>query len=200
MTSGEAFWRDCVRDAGRHGRLCAITAAPRDAADWAGDLPVRFTDDIAAADAVLLMGLPEGSDGSAEWVRLSAALKRGLPLICTNPDRASPRSGAQKVGPGALAHRYAGAGGAVTFYGKPHLPVFRAVERALDSAPGRLLMVGDSLEHDIAGGHAAGWRTLFVQGGLAAGQFDGSDPVPVVAALARAEGTPLPDYTIRIVR
>ncbi|WP_439142641.1 HAD hydrolase-like protein [Pseudooctadecabacter sp.] len=49
----------------------------------------------------------------------------------------------------------------MTFYGKPHTPVFRAVERSMNVVPDRLLMVGDSLEHDISGAAKAGWATLF---------------------------------------
>lgn len=132
----------------------------------------------------------------AEMRILDAARARGLPLVCTNPDRASPRAGRRQVGPGALAAVYAEWGGTVTLYGKPHRPVFDALASALGVPPHRILMVGDSLEHDVAGARAAGWRTLFVQGGLHAGRFSAADPLPELAALARAEGVPLPDFTL----
>jgi ribonucleotide monophosphatase NagD (HAD superfamily) len=86
----------------------------------------------------------------------------------------------------------------VTFYGKPHLPIFHALETSL--ATNRLLMVGDSLEHDIAGAAAAGWDTLLVQGGLYANAFADGDHSDVVKALAKEKAAPLPTYMISEVQ
>lgn len=169
MTSGEALWRDMQGAALAHlSTLLPITAAEGDAQNWAADLSVKFTKDLAEADGLLLMGLPDGADHSETRRMLDVARARRLPLICSNPDRASPRAGGVTVvSPGALAHDYAEAGGEVTFYGKPHLPIFAALQSALGiSDPARILMVGDSPEHDIAGAHGAGWHALFIAGGL----------------------------------
>lgn len=199
MTSGEAYWRACAAGADP-GPLYAVAAGPGDAEAWARGLDLTFADDVSRAATVLLMGLSEGSDGTAEARILDAARARGLPLVCTNPDRASPRAGRRQVGPGALALAYAERGGAVTLYGKPHRPVFDALADALGVPPPRILMVGDSLEHDVAGARAAGWGTLFVQGGLHADRFAAADPLPALSALARAEGVGMPDYTLRHAR
>ena len=59
-------------------------------------------------------------------------------------------------------------------------------------------MVGDSLEHDIAGAFDAGWQTLFVQGGLAVSDFASGPARPTLARLAG--DTPMPDYTLFHVR
>ena len=49
--------------------------------------------------------------------------------------------------------------------GKPYPDIYRmAVARVGDMRP--VLAVGDSLEHDIAGGQAAGFDTLFIAGGI----------------------------------
>ncbi|MGR3484346.1 MAG: TIGR01459 family HAD-type hydrolase [Paracoccaceae bacterium] len=185
MTSGEAFARAAS------GRLWAIEARAGDAAAWAEGLEVELTEAPEGADATLLMGLPEGSDGAAEWAALR---ETSLPLICTNPDRSSPRAGGFQVGPGALAARYAAAGGDVTWYGKPHRPVFDAVARALGTD--RLLMVGDSPAHDVAGAKAAGWDACLVAAGLGRDRIDMSDPIPGVRAFCEAEGAPMPDVVI----
>jgi HAD superfamily hydrolase (TIGR01459 family) len=202
MTSGEALWQDMAAGRVRAGRLFAIERAPGDAADWAAGLPVTLTADPGDADAILLMGLPDGDPPLRAAAILDRARAQGLPVLCTNPDRASPRAGGVTVAsPGALAHAHAAAGGAVTFYGKPHLPVFRALEAALGLPPQRLLMVGDSLEHDIAGAKAAGWDAVFVRGGLHAAAFDAAVPPEVtLASLAASEGTPLPDHTLPELR
>ncbi|MEM1341561.1 MAG: HAD hydrolase-like protein, partial [Pseudomonadota bacterium] len=84
----------------------------------------------------------------------------------------------------------------VYFYGKPHVPIFAAMERALDLPSEALLMVGDSLEHDIAGAQAAGWQSLFLRAGLHAKHFVAADDIPgVLSKLAETEAAPLPDFT-----
>lgn len=196
MTSGEALWRDMASGHVRAHRLCAIERAPGDAADWAAGLGVTLTPDPSEADAILLMGLPDGADADAFEDVLDMALARDLPVLCTNPDRASPRAGGvQVVSPGTLAHAHAARGGKVLFYGKPHLPVFRAIETALGLPADRLLMVGDSLEHDIAGAKAAGWQALLIEGGLHADMLRKAGP-DALADLARTEAAPLPDFTL----
>ena len=170
MTSGEAVWRD-LKSKGAHTKLFPITAAAKDAPTWAGDLNLTFCANVAEADAVLLMGLPDNGDHAHAHAALDDALARNLPVLCSNPDRAAPRAdGKTVISPGTLAHAYQDKGGIVTFYGKPHPPVFTALQTALGvTDPKKILMVGDSPEHDIAGAHAAGWASLFISGGLHAG-------------------------------
>jgi HAD superfamily hydrolase (TIGR01459 family) len=205
MTSGEALWRDF--EAGRFPgsrRLFPITAAPDDARNWATGLAgLTFTSDITEADAILLMGLPDDDGDDATLAPLLAAAQaRQLPMFCSNPDKASPRQGDRLVrSPGKLAEDYAEAGGSVLFYGKPHLPVFRSLQDTLGiSDPSRLLMIGDSLEHDVAGAAKAGWKTLFIEGGLHAADLAGAaDHEAAIAALCRAHHAPLPDFRMEHV-
>lgn len=201
MTSGEALWRNIRGNAVAEQVFCPVEAVAGDAQRWSEGLDITLVDDPSRAQAILLMGLPDqGSPRTASLMQ--DALMRGLPVFCTNPDRVSPRAGGVTVAsPGALAHDYAQAGGAVVFYGKPHLPVFSAVAEALGAAPDRLLMVGDSFEHDIAGGAAAGWSTAFIQGGLHSAAFaEADDPAARVQALCHERGSPLPDFILPTLR
>lgn len=202
MTSGEALWADCAAGTVKARRLYPIERAPGDAAKWAEGLDVDLTSSAKSAEAILLMGLPDDAAPDSARDALDVAKALDLPVLCTNPDRASPRAGGvQVMSPGALAHAHQAAGGRVTFYGKPHVPVFRAVETVLDVAPDRVLMVGDSLEHDIAGGQAAGWSTAFIEGGLHADHFlQVAAPRETLAALAAAQGVPPPTYSLEILR
>ena len=202
MTSGEALWLDLARGA-RPGlrRLLAVTSAPGDAEAWLDGLPgVALAPSWEEADAILVMGLPDDADLAREEARLAPALAAGRPMLCSNPDLASPRMGGRLVpSPGALAAAYERGGGRVAWYGKPHAAVFEATARALGVASGPgLLMVGDSLAHDVAGGAAAGWRTAFVRGGLHADAFarGGGDIGPTIARLAAEAGAPVPDLTL----
>lgn len=195
MTSGEALWQDMSHGRIPETRFFAIERTPGDAARWAEGLDLSFPGRPDEAEALLLMGLPDGDDGTAWRAVLDHALAAQMPVYCSNPDRASPRAGGKTVlSPGALAHDHADRGGHVVFYGKPHKPVFDALELALDSD--RLLMVGDSLEHDIAGGRAAGWSTALIRNGLYARTFAKGSAGAILNRLTADMSAPAPDYTL----
>ncbi len=101
--------------------------------------------------------------------------------------------------PGALAEAYALRGEDVAYYGKPHLPVFRGLERALGLAGARIVLIGDSLEHDIDGAARAGWDSVFVWGGLHRAEIDPADIAGSIAELARAHGVAPPTHAIEEV-
>jgi ribonucleotide monophosphatase NagD (HAD superfamily) len=198
MTSGEALWQDIARGAIAARRFLAIERVKGDAEDWAVGLPIELVSEAQEAEAILLMGLPDGAS-LEEWeATLASWLSLSLPLYCSNPDRQSPRADGLVISPGALAFRYSEIGGACTFYGKPHLPVFTALNDIF--GPGRYLMVGDSLEHDIAGAHGAGWDSLLVQGGLYAARFADAETDVVLAELLAEKGCAPPTYCIKGLR
>ncbi len=197
MTSGEALWRDI--EAGRIDatRFFAIERSPGDAADWAEGLSIELVD-LADADAVLLMGLPDGA-ALADWSNALTRIRdKGLTVYCSNPDLASPRDGGRTVvSPGALAAEYDKRGGKVVYYGKPHRPIFRALEIALETR--RLLMIGDSLDHDIAGANGAGWDSVLVQGGLYAARFTEGPGDAVLAQLCTEKNVTPPTYRLEVL-
>jgi HAD superfamily hydrolase (TIGR01450 family) len=109
-------------------------------------------------------------------------------FICPNPDLYFPvRDGRIRLASGAIAHliremleRYGGHREPV-YLGKPYAPVFAAsharLERLRGSSGGlarsRVLMVGDSLAGDIAGGRSFGYRTALVLTGLTTAEMVG---------------------------
>ncbi|RVD42368.1 TIGR01459 family HAD-type hydrolase, partial [Mesorhizobium sp. M8A.F.Ca.ET.023.02.2.1] len=68
---------------------------------------------------------------------------------------------------------YENLGGGVTRIGKPYPAIFDAA-LALAGEPDRhsVVCVGDSVEHDIAGGNGVGIATALVLGGILAGAPD----------------------------
>jgi ribonucleotide monophosphatase NagD (HAD superfamily) len=55
----------------------------------------------------------------------------------------------------------------VAYVGKPHAPIFTAaLERLGQPDPARVLMIGDSLDHDVAGARRAGMLTLLLRSGV----------------------------------
>lgn len=198
MTSGEALWRDVQNGVIDARSVRAIERADGDAANWAEGLDITLTNDENQAEAILLMGLPDRSDLS-HWIESLETWKaRGLTVYCSNPDRQSPRAGRLVISPGALAFAYTEMGGNVVFYGKPYLPVFKAVEQVFGS--GRYLMVGDSMEHDIAGAQSAGWDSLLIEGGLYAERFAQGKSEDVLIEIAREKDCNLPTYRSRGLR
>ena len=206
-TSGETAWRAFKErrfPAPQSGRrkLYPISERRLDAEEWAaGNMEVELAPSVEDADALLLMGLPRDSEAENVDLVFQKAIELELPLICTNPDKTSPRSSGNVRSPGAAADEYSGLGGRVFVYGKPFPEVFEAV-RLLEPNIGRhrFLMVGDSLEHDVSGASSAGFSTAFVRMGIHRPVFAncGSEGEirSVVSKLAKRLGAPMPDYTL----
>ena len=74
------------------------------------------------------------------------------------------------------------------------------MQNALDVKPNRLLMVGDSLDHDIKGAHDAGWDSLFVIGGLNKKYFADGDHQLVLSTMAKEQNLPMPTYMIQAIK
>lgn len=210
VTSGEALWQDVnesrIRVAGRiPKRFFPICGHPDDSRVWASGSEAEIADKVdPSCDAILLMGLPDDTAETEYDATFEQARELGLPLICSNPDKTSPRGSRFVMSPGALAGRYEEMGGEVIWYGKPHAPVFQAVMRYRpDLPPDRFLMVGDSLEHDIAGGQKVGFKTAFVRGGIHTGDFpssaDNDQIKAMVRSLAEQHGIQAPDFTLNIL-
>jgi HAD superfamily hydrolase (TIGR01459 family) len=94
-------------------------------------------------------------------------LARGLKMICANPDKVV-RIGRELVPcAGAIAEVYAAMGGEVLMAGKPYAPIYdEALQRAGSPPRGRVMVIGDGPETDLAGAVAQNLPCLFVTGGI----------------------------------
>ena len=212
MTSGEALWEDITeRRLQLNGKtprtFFPICAKSSDPVDWAGASDaIRIQSELDdSVDAILLMGLPDGTKADVYDSVLALALEKQLPIICSNPDKTSPRVGGLVTSPGALADRFETMAGKVFWYGKPHAAVYRAVIRAFpDVNLNRFLMVGDSLEHDIAGAQNVGFASAFIRGGIHAADFSTADADEQVAAttdrLVEGMRVASPDFSLEILK
>ena len=145
--------------------------------------------DLASADSLLIIGsdAPRVSlDDYAERLRPAAA--RRLPALCANPDLLMLTSSGQQPAPGAIARLYETLGGRVVYVGKPHAFIYAVASRGLAGVePRRILALGDSPAHDVAGAAQAGFTTALVKTGLSAGRDDDE--------LRRAAPSP-PDFVL----
>ncbi|PWE32200.1 TIGR01459 family HAD-type hydrolase [Maritimibacter sp. 55A14] len=117
-----------------------------------------------------------------------AAKNRGLKLLCANPDIQVDRGTVREWCAGALARLYSEMGGESLYFGKPHPPIYDLARRRLsalgrDVHVSRILAIGDGLHTDIQGAMGEDIDSLFITGGLAAGDTDtaakdGAQPDP----------------------
>lgn len=144
----------------------------------------RVTRDPEEAELVVL-----SRDRELRYDTLADALQpllRGAPLLSLNADVRVPVVGGRIVpGAGAIAAALEAAAGIRTeVVGKPSPSFFRAALHRFDLRASETVMVGDTLDADVAGGNAAGMTTVFV----------GSDRASAL------EPPPVPAYAIADVR
>jgi HAD superfamily hydrolase (TIGR01459 family) len=170
LSSGEVTWRGLHARARAPfaglGRSCFLISRDGDRSITDG-LDLTVVTDVRDADFILLGGLDDSATEPEQWREcLTEAAARRLPMLCANPDLVMFGVTGLIPAPGALAAFYQRLGGTVLFVGKPHAPMFAAaLERLGHPSPERILVIGDSLDHDIVGGRAAGMLTLLIGSG-----------------------------------
>jgi HAD superfamily hydrolase (TIGR01459 family) len=126
------------------------------------------------ANLCICSGLENDETQESEDYRavLQTLHARNIPLICANPDRMIERAGRFIACAGAVADLYERMGGAVSWYGKPYLPIYEAALVRLKALkgeavdPARVLAIGDSLTTDMAGAKAAHLTSMLILGGI----------------------------------
>src|SRR3954463_12600420 len=138
---------------------------------------------LEQADYIVCTGLFDDETESAEDYRamMLQARERKLALVCANPDIVVERGARLIYCAGQIAELYRELGGEVTFYGKPHRPIYEramqlAAERRGHPAPlDRVLAIGDSVRTDLTGALGFGINCLFVTRGIHSEEFEGID-------------------------
>lgn len=151
----------------------------KDGEDYGFD-GITFVSDPRDAEIILILGSNAPKTSLEEYRRLLTGLT--LPALCCNPDRLMLTPQGLMPAPGAIAALYEEMGGKVTWIGKPYPGIYAEAARMIGN-PSRILCIGDSAEHDVAGGRAAGFSTLLVLQGVSAGH----DPATL---------SPQPDYVM----
>ncbi len=128
---------------------------------------------LAGADqarAVVCTGLVDDEAETAEDYRglVESLARRGLPMICANPDLTVERGGRIIPCAGAVAALYAGLGGEVRYAGKPYPPIYDAAFAVAEKLAGKpvpkakIIAIGDGVRTDIAGAAAVGLRSVYI--------------------------------------
>jgi ribonucleotide monophosphatase NagD (HAD superfamily) len=100
--------------------------------------------------------------------------------------------------PGAFARLFESLGGEVHYIGKPHAPIFAAALAALGQPPtSRVLVIGDSLDHDILGGNRAGMATALIASGVHEAALAAGDDLAAAVRRLAADDAHRPRWVLR---
>jgi HAD superfamily hydrolase (TIGR01459 family) len=140
----------------------------------AGDSYAFSSDDFTLVDrpeqaAWLVIAGSDAPHTSLDDYRaaLTGAAQHHVPALCVNPDITMIREGALIPAPGAIARIYRDLGGRVDYVGKPYPAIFQAAHAMFAQVPPhRVIMIGDSPEHDMVGARSMGFATLLVRTGI----------------------------------
>lgn len=171
VTSGEACWQalhdrsDPAIEA--FGDRCFLWSRGEEEAHVEG-LDIEVVTNAENADFLYLAGVKDYAELEPFIEVLEIGAKRGIPLICANPDIvAIYPNGGRGMAPGGVARHYEQLGGKALYVGKPHRPVYDLCLKKLGEMPrDGILGIGDSLEHDIAGGNGIGIDTMLLTHGV----------------------------------
>ncbi|QND54732.1 TIGR01459 family HAD-type hydrolase (plasmid) [Phyllobacterium sp. 628] len=134
----------------------------------ANALDCQSVSSAADADLIIISG-SETERISLDSYReiLRPAASRGIPCVCTNPDRHKLLNGDIFPSAGALAEIYEDMGGLVTMIGKPYRQIYEYAIAVVGSPPLRsVVAIGDSLGHDIAGARSFGLNSALTRTGV----------------------------------
>ena len=166
--------------AGLRGRRCTVLGPP-DSLHYVRDAGGEVVPPDEAFDVLVIgdeSGFPflEWADAALSSLFASVDAGRPVHLVVPNPDLIYPGGGGFGFAAGTVANMFEGAL-ALRYpervdlrfvrLGKPNTPIFEDAIRRLGTA--RVVMVGDTLETDIAGARAAGLDAVWIETGVTAG-------------------------------
>ena len=201
ITSGD-LTREVV--ARRGGEAVFHIGPQRDLSIFDG-LDIRLAP-VEAATYVVCSGLfDEDKETPDDYRGLVATMRRrGLFMVCANPDLVVERGTTRFYCAGAIADLYLATGGEVLYAGKPHRPIYEAAlakaseVRGGAAEPARTLAIGDSLRTDITGARTLGIDGLFVSGGIHAQELGPGDSREALGAMFAAAGVTPWSVTARL--
>ncbi|VAW12388.1 HAD superfamily protein involved in N-acetyl-glucosamine catabolism [hydrothermal vent metagenome] len=174
LSSGEVAWAmladTMIGKTIDAGAKCLLFTRDDDRSAIEG-LDLVETQSGAQAQVILIAGSRGGEWSLDDYAQcLAGPAGRDVPCLCTNPDKVMLTRTGLQFGPGAIADLYVRLGGRVTWIGKPYAKIYHAaLARAGSPDRARVVCIGDSVEHDIAGGANAGLATALVRTGIHAG-------------------------------
>lgn len=189
VTSG-GLARDEVR--ARYQGAALYHLGPESDHNTVDGLPVDIVKTPDDADIILATDL-DFFDVESHRGWLAGAASKGVPFLCANPDRVVHVGEKLYLCAGSIADLYSEMGGEVHWFGKPMASALEACLPEVGLVPGSLkggqvMMIGDSLQTDMAGAHAAGYQGMFIAGGIH------RDELPALSAAAQGGTVPVDTF------
>ena len=171
ITSGEvAYWTIKNKFADESVTNPKIYLISRDAdTSPINALSCELAENTNEADYLIIAGSESDRRPLSYYISLLEPLAtREVPAFCTNPDLIMLTQNETSFGAGLIAKEYERMGGAVTWFGKPHLLIYKfALNKIHEIETKKVLCIGDSLEHDIRGSFNANCSSALVKTGIA---------------------------------
>jgi HAD superfamily hydrolase (TIGR01459 family) len=146
-------------------------------------LGLSFVDGPETAAFISCTGLTDDETETPEDYRipLDVAARRGLTMVCANPDIVVQRGARMIYCGGALAALYEALGGEVIMAGKPYSPIYERALKQAERLAGRpldrtrVLAIGDGAPTDILGANRQTLDCLFIADGIHAAEASDED-------------------------
>ncbi len=151
--------------------------------------------------AVVLAGLVDDKSHAFYLKLMSEINRRHLPLLCINPDinRFTPQGIQPSVG--FYGQYFQSLGGLVEFIGKPDSLVYEYTMNEFHlTQPHRIVMIGDSIHHDVLGASTMNIDSVLVRSGIHKSLFDETESLEELLNSWHQEGLPIPSYLIDQVK
>ena len=125
------------------------------------------TKKVESANFAMIADLKDGLSILDFAEHLDKIMKYKLPLLCANPDYLVHNKNTLSMSGGTVAELYSDLGGTVLRYGKPYEPIYQDIFKKMRIKNFRkVLVIGDSLWHDIAGGKKMKLDSLWIKNGI----------------------------------
>ena len=164
ISSGELSWLHMKKN--YRNKKCLMIGPPRD-----NHLIEGLDLDIVKQDSFVDIILNTGPWGDQDRLENYTALLQNLVsmkpiMICSNPDKIVVRGEKFMICAGLLAEFYEKIGGKVEYFGKPYEEIYKYCFKFIDQKNPRVLVIGDSLENDIAGANNLKFESVLITDGI----------------------------------
>ena len=171
ITSGQIALNFLEKDIyNKYGKKCFPLKLPKEKIKF---FNLDCTNNIQKANFAMIADLKDGLTILDFAEELDKMLKFNLPLLCANPDYLVHNKNNLSMCGGTIANLYSDLGGIVFRYGKPHKPIYENIMKNFKiKNKNKVLVIGDSLWHDIDGGNKMKFDTLWIKNGIHRSQLN----------------------------
>lgn len=156
----------------------------------------HITPSFDDADCIYISGYNASDPDVAERVFLEQkkvldkALERNIPCVCANPDLTYIAHNKPVKCQGSSGAYYQNKNGVVHFFGKPYADIFAFALQKANVSKEQTIMVGDTVETDVLGGHNFGIKTLLVTKTGVTGNLIGSQTIQLESLFQKHGASP----------